>query len=455
MQAFAASFRSGDLTSEQATRGYLERIQALDKQLGAFEYVAVDEALATARAMDQLREAGTDLGPLMGLPVSVKDLFTVKGMPLTAGSQVDISDIADPQEGPFIRALRQAGCVILGKTKMVEFAYGITGVSQPRGTPWNPCDLEVHRLPGGSSSGAGVAVAAGLCALAIGTDTGGSVRIPAALCGVFGLKTSFGLWPTQGVFPLAPNLDTIGLLTRTAHDAAQAYAELTRLLHGSHQGEILAASLTQVRLGKPTQYFFDGLAPEVERSVASVNDELRNAGVSFAPIPVPQAAEREHYFPLSMPVHLLTTLGEDRFEANKHIMDSVIARRTAAGLNTRAVDLLALEARRQASMMEVASLFGNIDAWISPTVAGVAPPVADLLDPEEGYRQAINMTRNTQPANYLGLCAATLPVPRQAGELPIGYQLMCPSNGESKLLSLAIAIENSWSDRAPGNHTLI
>ncbi|SDL16616.1 aspartyl-tRNA(Asn)/glutamyl-tRNA(Gln) amidotransferase subunit A [Modicisalibacter muralis] len=451
IDGFATAFRAGELTSEQTTRDYLTRIQALDKQLGAFEYIAVEEAIAAARAVDQLRAGGTDLGPLMGLPITVKDLFTVDGMPMTAGSRIDISDIADPKEGPFIQALWRAGCVILGKTRMVEFAFGITGVSTPRGTPWNPCDPSTHRLPGGSSSGAGVAVAAGLCALAIGTDTGGSVRVPAALCGVFGLKTTFGLWPMQGAFPLAPELDSIGLLARSARDAVTAYAEITGILHGERGAALPSMELSRLRFGKPTDYFFGDLSPEVENAMATATARLQSAGVAFDEVVVPQARERERYFPVSMPVALLTTLGAERFEANKHLMDPVIARRTAAGLQTLAIDHLALEARRRVAIREVDALFSGYDAWVSPTTTSVAPAVAELEDPESGHQQALSMTRNTQPANYLGLCAATIPLPREAGKLPVGYQIMASAGSDARLLAIAILMEELFaaSDEMP------
>src|SRR5690625_4613031 len=230
LDGFAYRFRRGEITSEAATRAYLARIEALDGKLGSYQHVAAEQALKTAQAMDRLRDAGVDLGPLMGVPVSVKDLLVVEGMPTTAGSRLDLGDIVGPEEGSFVQALRRAGCVILGKTKMVEFALGITGVSESRGTPWNPWDLKTHRLPGGSSSGAGVAAAAGLCAVAIGSDTGGSVRVPAALNGLFGLKVTFGCWANDASMPLAPHLDTIGLLTPTVRDAAIAFAAINRAL---------------------------------------------------------------------------------------------------------------------------------------------------------------------------------------------------------------------------------
>lgn len=227
---FAKALRQGKATSEQAVLDYLARIEVLDPLLQAYEQVDAERALATARAMDSLLTNGVDLGPLMGVPVSVKDLFIIDGIIPHVGSNLPIQEKLGREEGPFIRALKMSGCIILGTTRMVEFALGITGNSTSRGTPWNPWDDQHHRLPGGSSSGAGVALAAGLCALSIGSDTGGSVRVPAAMCGLFGLKTTAGLWPNNGVFPLEPNTDTIGLLTRSACDAALAFETLNRYI---------------------------------------------------------------------------------------------------------------------------------------------------------------------------------------------------------------------------------
>jgi aspartyl-tRNA(Asn)/glutamyl-tRNA(Gln) amidotransferase subunit A len=150
--AFGKRLRCGSITAERATRSYLDRIAALDGKFGAYEYVAADAALATARAIDALLAAGCDLGPLMGVPIAIKDLLRVDEMPVAAGTRLDVDDLIGP-EGPVVTSLRRAGCIILGKAKTVEFALGITGVSEPRGTPWNPSDPAIHRIPGGSSSG--------------------------------------------------------------------------------------------------------------------------------------------------------------------------------------------------------------------------------------------------------------------------------------------------------------
>jgi aspartyl-tRNA(Asn)/glutamyl-tRNA(Gln) amidotransferase subunit A len=431
---FARNFRSGAISSVQATEGYLARIEALNPRLEAYEHIAADQALATAHAMDALRAAGTDLGPLMGVPIAVKDLISVEGMPTRAGTRLDVADLIGP-EGPVIKALRRAGCIILGKTKTVEFALGITGLSQPRGTPVNPWDAGTVRLPGGSSSGSAVATAAGLCAFALGSDTGGSVRVPAALNGVFGLKTSFGRLSNEGAFPLARHLDTIGLLTRSAHDAAIAFSEL--------MGHALPApaKLDHLRLARPDNYFFERLDPELGSRVEAGLAQMQAAGALIEGLLIPEAPEREAYFPVVLPVCLLADLGRERFLAGRGMIDPVIERRIAAALEIAASDYVALERRREASVKRALQRFEGFDAWISPTTAIYPPAVESLADEQTAFDLALGMTRNTQPANYLNLCAVSIPLPMDGHAFPAGLQVMCPSGKEEQLLAIAIGIE--------------
>jgi aspartyl-tRNA(Asn)/glutamyl-tRNA(Gln) amidotransferase subunit A len=213
LQALSEALREGRTSAVKLAQAALARIEALEPRLQAFTHVNASRALAHARAIDGLRAAGVNLGPLMGLPVAVKDLFSIDGMPTTAGSRLDIHDLVPPQ-GSFVNALQRAGCVILGKTRTTEFALG--GFNLDRPPPWNPCDANVPRMTGGSSHGSAVAMAAGLAAFTVGSDTGGSVRWPAALCGVVGYKASGsgkGSWPCDGVLPLSPELDSIGIFT--------------------------------------------------------------------------------------------------------------------------------------------------------------------------------------------------------------------------------------------------
>ncbi|WP_349369080.1 amidase [Salinarimonas sp.] len=431
---FGAALRAGRTTSEALTQAYLARIAALDPRLGAYQHVAAESALASARAIDALLAAGHDLGPLMGAPVAIKDLFAVAGMPTTAGSRLDVSDLVGA-EGPLLHRLREAGCVILGKVKTVEFALGITGVSAAHGTPVNPWDLGTPRVPGGSSSGSAVAVAAGLCAFALGSDTGGSVRVPAALCGVFGLKTSPGVLPTEGAFPLAPHLDTPGWLTRSAEDAALVHAAVLGVTPPR------PVDLAGLRIATPTDYLFDDLDPAVAAAMEDATERLRAAGARLEPVPFPEAAERERYFPTVLPACLAASLGRARIEADSRLMDPVIARRALSGLDVRAADYLAAEARRAAHLRAALARFRPFDVVLSPTTATLAPTIAALEDVEVGLAYAMQMTRNTQPGNYLDLCAASLPLPVAPGSLPVGLQLMAPPRAERRLLGVSLAVE--------------
>ena len=443
LEGFAKDFRAGKVTSESVTQTYLERIRKLDEKLGAYEHVAADSALDTARAMDLLIRSGTDLGPLMGVPVAIKDVFRISGMPgPKVGSNIDLPDVLGSDEAVFMQALRKAGCVFLGQTKAVEVCLGITGHSTPRGTPWNVSDAQHHRAPGGSSSGSGVAMAAGLCAFAIGSDSGGSVRVPAAFNGIFGLKTTAGFWPVDGAFPLDPRVDSIGLLTRSAKDALLAFNTISAVLFGcEYQAQRSGVRLDRLCLGVPENHFTQNVDPEITKAFQHANGQLEQKGALLEGIGVPEAPERAGYFPVSMPSALLSIMGKENFLAQKDQMDSVIAQRIEAGLDVKAYELLALEDKRTASRAAVAERFIGFDAWVSPTTAGFPPLITDLEDPVKGMQLALGMTQNTQPANYLGLCAVSLPLPVEG--LPIGYQVMAPAGADHKLLEMAVQIEKA------------
>src|SRR4051812_16621642 len=254
LDALGEALRAGRCTAQDVTAAYLERIESLDPRLGAFTHVARASALAASKAVDAMLASGMDLGPLMGVPIAVKDLYSVAAMPTTAGSRLDVQDLVTA-EGPFIGRLRRAGCVLLGKTRTTEFAAGTINLTHK--PPVNPWSVQRPLMPGGSSSGSAVAMAADLCAMSLGSDTGGSVRQPAALCGTFGYKCTVGMWPVEGVFPLSATLDSLGIFTRSALDAAVAYSVL--------QGTTVprAARLRGLRLGKPRQRFFEDVEPEV------------------------------------------------------------------------------------------------------------------------------------------------------------------------------------------------
>ncbi|MBM3561087.1 MAG: amidase, partial [Alphaproteobacteria bacterium] len=413
LAGFADAFRGGRLTSEAVTKAYLERIAAYDGRLGAYELVTAENALATARAIDRLREAGTDLGPLMGVPVAVKDLLAVEGFPVTAGSNLDVADYVGP-EGPFVRLLKRAGCVILGKSKTVEFAMGGTGINLSRGTPWNPWDSAKHRIPGGSSSGSAVAAVAGLCGFAIGTDTGGSVRIT-AVSGAVGLKTTKGLWPTDGVSSLSRTVDTIGPMARTVADAAHAFAALTG------EPAPLPADPRTLRLGRPRNHFFDDLDPEVAACTEAAIARLRDAGATVVDVDIPELVNCQPVIRTLVTVDFLASFGRERFLAERPRMDADMWQRLSPGLDFKGDDyaraLWAHERLRAAAHERLRDL----DGWIMPTNPMLAPTVAQLGDPGGQARYVDRMGRNTYPANLMGLCALTLPVQGQGAPLPVGF----------------------------------
>ena len=217
IEQLGQKFRNRLVTCKEVVSTYYERIRILNPYLQAYIFVDEEKGLNWADGIDKLFSCGVDLGPLMGIPVAIKDICSVYEMPTTNGSQIKSDDITG-SEGSLIKRLKSLGCVILGKTHTVEFALGATGLNKHKGTPKNPWDENKHMMPGGSSSGSAVAVASGLTAFAIGTDTGGSVRIPASLNGIVGLKTTKNRWPTDGIFPLSPTLDTPGPLARNVKD---------------------------------------------------------------------------------------------------------------------------------------------------------------------------------------------------------------------------------------------
>ena len=369
------------------------------------------------------------------------------GAPTTNGSNHPSEDLTG-SEGLFIQRLRRAGCVILGKTKTAEFAFSPTGENTARGTPRNPFDLKTHRWPGGSSSGSGVAMGAGLAAFAIGSDTGGSIRIPAALNGVVGHKTTIGHYPTAGVFPLSPTLDTVGALCRTAADAALIHAALDLTDSAKTPAP---NTLAGVVFGRPTvagsHWFEHDLEPAVDRAFGAALEVLKDAGANIVDVDLGaygiDPSEREKLFPAVVAPELVGALGVSRFVKAQEVMDAKTAARAGAGLNVSAVEhAQALRRIRElAALADAAFRESGCDAWITPTVKMVAGTVAEL-DTDHGTARGALCNRNTQPCNLFGQCAVTLPLPTEVG-LPAGLQLMFRAGGDSQGLALACTVENA------------
>lgn len=438
---FGDKLRQHDITAEAAAQGYLARIAQLEPALNAFTYVASEQALRAARGVDQLVSSGIDLGPLMGVPVAVKDLFTISGMPLpTVGSRVDVADLVQP-EGTFIKKLKRAGCVILGKTRMTEFAFGLVNLKQR--PPRNPWDSRVHRMPGGSSSGSAVALASGMCALSVGSDTGGSVRQPAALCGVVGFKETFDSWPLDGVFPLARSFDSIGFFTRSVSDAGVVYAAL------KEQTPPQAASLRGTRLGRPTSHYFSDLTPAVTRSIDAALLRLEKAGADIVPIEIPEVRETNEILLPIMAAELLAHLGRGRVEAAKEMLDPIVWSRLKAAFELPAVEYLRHLDRALILRGLVQNRMRGVDALICPTTFSPAVGVTECGTVDEAIAWTHKSTRNTRPGNLFGQCGISIPITCIGGELPVGLQVMCGPGEELKLLAISGGIEKLFPPLKP------
>lgn len=443
---FAARFRRGEITSAAATAALLARIDALQPRLRAFTFIDPGRALAQAEAIDRLLGAGVDLGPLMGVPVALKDLFSVDAMPTTAGSNVDIADLVAPQGG-FVTQLQRCGCVLLGKTATSEFALGGFNLNTP--PPWNPCDPHVARMTGGSSHGSAVAMAAGLAGFTVGTDTGGSVRWPAALCGVVGYKSTTDHWPQDGVFPLSRDMDSIGTFTTSVADAAVIDAALA----GQRMVEPQRASTLVLAL--PGAHFLQHIDREVHDCFVRAVDLLRAAGATIVDIPLPEAAEIDVVFGHLVIAEWLAFTGRERFLANASRIDPVTAARIRAGLDLQADEYVRLCARRDELVDMITARAEGIDGWISPTVVTLPAPCSDFRTVDDAAAWNRLNTQNTRPGNLFGQCGISLPMQHLGAPWPAGLQLCAPPRRDRELLASALAIEAVIGPAAPNPDALL
>lgn len=431
IREFGLQFRAGKLSAEQAAGIYLDRIAALDPTIQAFHSVDREAALAAARQIDALYRSGTDLGPLMGVPVAVKEIFRVDGFAYGAGTAMDLSDIT-PVEGPFISNLRKAGCVILGTTHTTEFAAATINVDKPM--PWNPADESVKRVCGGSSHGSAAALRAGLCAFSVGSDTGGSVRLPAAMCGVVGYKSTAGLWPTDGVFALSPTLDSVGVFTRSAADAELVFSTLEAL---KPAGSVEPSAL---RLGRPGRYVFEQLDEPVRQAVEAAIVRLKDAGVRIVDVDTPDIAAAMPDFVTLLFGEFVAVMGEDRLRANRHSIDRVPWGRfeTAFAISPR--DLLAAQHAQRKAVRLAKAMMANVDALIYPSAPFVACPAEETRTLEASNAWNVRSGRLTRPGNYFGQCGISIPV-QDRGQLPIGLQLIGKPHDDAHLLAVARCVE--------------
>ncbi|MBI1196341.1 MAG: amidase [Phenylobacterium sp.] len=385
-----------------------------------------------------------------GPTVAVKDLIDIAGVPTGGGARVPL-DPKPAHNAVVVDRLLQAGCAIVGKTQTVELAYGGWGTNRAVGAPWNPWDAAVHRAPGGSSSGSAVAVAAGLCDAALGSDTGGSVRIPAATCGVVGLKPGRGLVSLKGVHPLSPSLDTVGALAPDVATAARVLAVISGPDGVSATREpfdaraALSADVTGCRVAAMPLQELGALDPDVARLYAEGLERLAGAGVRVETARPPQALEQS-FTPNGM---LMSGEGwriwRERIEAHAEVMDPWIVRRFEAGREVSDERLAEAHLRRAADQAEFHAWLGGFHAMISPTCPIPGPPM-DAID-----ETTSPLSRLTRAANYLDLPAISVPCGLTREGLPVGFQVIGRPRDEAGVVALGAAFEkvSGWNGRRP------
>ncbi len=433
----AADLRGGDLSAGDLWRAARDAYDASESRLHAYRTWDPEGAAERARAADAAFAAGRDLGPLQGIPVSVKDLYGVRGLPTYAGSPRPLPREWE-REGPLVARLTGQHAVITGKTHTVEFAFGALGNNPHWGTPRNPWSPGVHRIPGGSSSGAGVSLWQGTAAVALGSDTGGSVRIPAAMTGCVGLKTSRGRWSTEGIVPLSPSLDTAGVLARSVADAAFAFAALDDEADGVPD----PADLSAIRLGIGHDFFWRECTADIVREVRAAVREIVRAGARERPFDLPEAEEA---FDLHTKGSLLSAelaaFLSDELPDWQETLDPRVRMRIADGGGLTAEEYL-IRRRRLARLAAAASArFDGVDVLVVPTVA-IAPPTVESISTKEGFRRAyLGAVRNTCPVNLLDLCAISMPVALDSEGLPVSLQIIAPLGSDPRLIAVARAFE--------------
>jgi aspartyl-tRNA(Asn)/glutamyl-tRNA(Gln) amidotransferase subunit A len=400
-----------------------------------------ERARIEAQAADARAKAGIRLGPLDGAIVSIKDLFDVAGEVTSAGSPVLAAEGKPAaRDALVVRRLRQAGAVIVAKTNMTEFAFSGIGANPHYGTPGNPADRK--RAPGGSSSGGAVSAADGMCEIAIGSDTGGSCRTPAAFCGIVGYKPSKQRIPTDGAFPLSNTLDSIGPMARTVERCAMADA----VMAGEARETLEPAALAGLRIGIVQGMALENLDEPVARSFARAVELLGKAGVRLSD-------ETIHEFDGMNDVNAhgggitpaeAYAVHRERLERRGDDIDQNVRRRIERSRNVSAADYITMIRRRGELVRAMDARMADVDVLAMPTSAVVAPVLAELAAPDEFARRNAMSLRNTTPWNFFDCCAISLPLPC-GSDLPTGLMLVARNGHDARLFRIAAAVERLFA----------
>src|SRR6516164_8821969 len=431
---------------------FLERIRAGDHKLHAFVEVYTEEARLAAEAADKAIRSGHKIGPLHGIPIALKDLIEIEGKVTTGGSLV-WRDRRSTVTATLARRLIAAGLIVIGKTHTVEFAMGGWGTNHHRGTPWNPWDPTTARTPGGSSSGSGVAVASGMAPWAIGTDTGGSVRLPASWCGLSGLKTTIGRVSAYGILPLSPTLDTPGPLGRSVEDAALLYSVMqgpdaldphTRGITPSDPFPTMRRGVRGLRLASMPKAERDGVDGEVLAAYDGALESLARLGAEIVTPNLPcRFADFTTLTGRIIGAEGYSLIG-DLIDDMSLPIDEAVRPRIAAGRGISARDYLAALRDREKAKRQFAAAIADIDALLTPTTQTAAIPLAAV-------DQTTTPAHFTRFVNFLDLCALALPNGCTATGLPISLQIVCGGYDEATALRIGWAYQqvSDWHERRP------
>jgi aspartyl-tRNA(Asn)/glutamyl-tRNA(Gln) amidotransferase subunit A len=451
---------AGRLSPVELTEALLQRAEGLDSRLNAFRLITRDRATAQAEAAENALRGKQDLGPLHGIPYAVKDLFDVNGLPTTAGCRL-LEDNVAAEDCAAVRRLARAGMILLGKTNTVQFAYGGVGINHHHGTPHNPWRAEPH-VPGGSSSGSAVAVAAGMVPMALGSDTGGSVRIPSSLCGTVGLKTTVGRISRAGVYPLSWQLDSVGPLARTVEDAALVYEALQGPDPGDEATvgvpagpvlETLKRGVQGLRLALGETTFFEEADPEVAQAVREAARILEGLGARVDSLAVPEAPEALASMQVGMTSAPEACLINERWLAGHfEELDPVVAHRMIVGQDVKAKDYVAMLRQWSDLRRRIVETLRDVEALLVPTTVIPARPVGVVDATLESYREYnLRYLRNTSIGNILNLCAVSVPCGFTSQGLPMGLMVYAKPFQEEMALRVAWAYEQAtdWHRRRP------
>ncbi|HWA36626.1 MAG TPA: amidase [Burkholderiales bacterium] len=437
----ARDLDAGRTTSRELVEQALARIaDPAGEGARAFIKVYADVARADADVADRLRKAGVRRSAVDGLPVSLKDLFDVSGDVTRAGSKVYAREAK--ADAPAVARLRAAGAVFIGRSNMVEFAFGGVGLNPHYGTPKNPWDRKTGRVPGGSSSGAAVSVADGMCVMGLGTDTRGSIRGPAALCGVTGFKPTQRRVPLDGAFPLSFTLDSIGPLANSVECCAAYDAVLS-----GDAAPLPDLDVRGLRLLLPRSSAIEDLDAHVGATFDAALKALSRAGAAITEVAVPAFDRQAEYFKGG------GFAGAESYYVHRERLDRVaefdpfVGKRVLLGKDLSAADYVALRFLREAYQREIGALMAPFDALVMPTAPCVAPSIAEAGGSEEAYfRWNARLLRNHGLINFLDGCAASLPC-HANGAAPVGLMVCGTAGTDRRILAVSRAIERALSAR--------